>query len=330
MVKTQFGDGWIARGNIDYLSSYLFRQTFSASFNEAIYSTTNSTGFRDEEFRLLHVQHRRFAQPELRKHHAGRFDHHSQAAGIRSSKDAIIRLRRAICRSGFLSTRVSVFFIASSPRCRSQDFYETNQFTPRGNIEPSISIGIPLERLQRRAQLHDARNVLRPKLRQQHRQFTPALNRSGAGDQHRSRSPADRADLQPQDFSGRQTQACHRAASQLQIRYRRQQFPQHSPLRPDRSAGGHERSRDRHHQPDLCENGQHGEGGLHVGACIRSGFSIPLSAARLLPGSRNVSFAEPRSYGLQFSERPAELFAHCLHSARIAQTWHRRSVAGGL
>ena len=55
VFKTQFGDGWVARGNIDYLSSYLFRQTFSASFNEAIYSSTNSTAFRIQRFQLLRL-----------------------------------------------------------------------------------------------------------------------------------------------------------------------------------------------------------------------------------------------------------------------------------
>ena len=49
-ARTEFGDGWTARGNLDYLSSYLFRQTFAGSFSEAIYSTTNSAAYVAKEF----------------------------------------------------------------------------------------------------------------------------------------------------------------------------------------------------------------------------------------------------------------------------------------
>jgi LPS-assembly protein len=63
--KSTLGDGWEARVRLDYLSSFLFRQSFTQSFHEAIFSESHSTGFltkhwssyaftvdvdRDEEF----------------------------------------------------------------------------------------------------------------------------------------------------------------------------------------------------------------------------------------------------------------------------------------
>jgi LPS-assembly protein len=43
--KSKFGNGWEARGHLDILSSFLYRQEFSESINEAIYSETHSVGF---------------------------------------------------------------------------------------------------------------------------------------------------------------------------------------------------------------------------------------------------------------------------------------------
>jgi len=39
------GDGFIARGNINYLSSLLFRQNFTESFNEAVFTESHSIGY---------------------------------------------------------------------------------------------------------------------------------------------------------------------------------------------------------------------------------------------------------------------------------------------
>ncbi len=62
---SELGDGWVARTHIDYLSSFLFREAFSQSFHDTIFSETHSVGFvgkhwssygfevvadRDEEF----------------------------------------------------------------------------------------------------------------------------------------------------------------------------------------------------------------------------------------------------------------------------------------
>ena len=67
-AKTQLADGWEGKMEIDYLSSFLFRQAFSQSFNQAIMSESHTVGFltkhwssfgmnivagRDEEFQSI-------------------------------------------------------------------------------------------------------------------------------------------------------------------------------------------------------------------------------------------------------------------------------------
>ena len=44
-AKSDLGSGWEARGELNYLSSFAFRQQFTESFNEAIFSETHSVGF---------------------------------------------------------------------------------------------------------------------------------------------------------------------------------------------------------------------------------------------------------------------------------------------
>jgi LPS-assembly protein len=43
--KADLGDGFYARGSVNYLSSLIFRQAFTQSFNEAIFSESSSVGF---------------------------------------------------------------------------------------------------------------------------------------------------------------------------------------------------------------------------------------------------------------------------------------------
>jgi len=42
---SDLGNGWAARAHIDYLSSFLFREAFSQSFHDTIFSETHSVGF---------------------------------------------------------------------------------------------------------------------------------------------------------------------------------------------------------------------------------------------------------------------------------------------
>jgi LPS-assembly protein len=48
--KSDLGNGWMARGSINYLSSLAFRQEFSETFSEAIFSESTSSGALSKEF----------------------------------------------------------------------------------------------------------------------------------------------------------------------------------------------------------------------------------------------------------------------------------------
>jgi LPS-assembly protein len=48
--KADLGDGWTARGLINDLSSFTFREAFSDSFNEAVFTEVNSTAFLDKNW----------------------------------------------------------------------------------------------------------------------------------------------------------------------------------------------------------------------------------------------------------------------------------------
>ena len=54
--KADLGHGWKARGTFNYLSSFIFRQSFTQSFNEAIFSEVNSVGFIEKQWRGNNVQ----------------------------------------------------------------------------------------------------------------------------------------------------------------------------------------------------------------------------------------------------------------------------------
>ena len=49
--KSDLGDGWTARGAINYISSFRFRQEWSESFNEAIGSESHSVGFVNKNWK---------------------------------------------------------------------------------------------------------------------------------------------------------------------------------------------------------------------------------------------------------------------------------------
>ena len=54
--KSELGRGWRAQGTVNYLSAFIFRQAFTQSFNEAIFSEVNSVGFVEKQWRGNNVQ----------------------------------------------------------------------------------------------------------------------------------------------------------------------------------------------------------------------------------------------------------------------------------
>ncbi|MEQ1885093.1 MAG: LPS assembly protein LptD [Bryobacteraceae bacterium] len=50
-AKQELGRGWRARGTLNYLTSFTYRQKFADSFNEAVSSETHSVGFAEKHFK---------------------------------------------------------------------------------------------------------------------------------------------------------------------------------------------------------------------------------------------------------------------------------------
>ena len=48
--KADLGNGWTVRGVVNYLSSFTFREAFSQSFNEAVFSEVNSAAFLNKNW----------------------------------------------------------------------------------------------------------------------------------------------------------------------------------------------------------------------------------------------------------------------------------------
>jgi LPS-assembly protein len=44
-ITSELGDGWLAKGQLDYITSYAYRLYYSESFNEAVFSQIHSVGF---------------------------------------------------------------------------------------------------------------------------------------------------------------------------------------------------------------------------------------------------------------------------------------------
>jgi LPS-assembly protein len=138
-IKTTFSDGWIARANIDYLSSYLFRQTFSYSFNEAVYSSTTSTGFVSKTFDYYTFN----TAVSRNQNFESTVD--GDSIVIRKLPEFEFLGRDQQIASGKLplwfsfETSFGLYHRAEPTAPGEPTFYETNQFTPRGNIAPTLA-----------------------------------------------------------------------------------------------------------------------------------------------------------------------------------------------
>jgi len=137
VARADLGDGWSVHGSLDYLSSYLFRQTFSASFNEAIYSSTNSIAYLTKRFDYYTFNTVVSRNQNFLSVTPG------DTVTIRKSPEFELSGRDRQVTDGTLPLWVS--FDASfglNHRVESTvqpDYYQTSQFTPRGDLEPSVT-----------------------------------------------------------------------------------------------------------------------------------------------------------------------------------------------
>jgi LPS-assembly protein len=140
-AKAQLPDGWMARANIDYLSSLRFRQTFTNTFNEAIFSATNSTAFATKSFSyyafnadVSRTENFQDALPGnstvIRR--LPEFDFNGRDRQISSGA---LPAWFSFDTSFGLYHRVQPNYFGSA----TPGFYETSQFSPRLDFEPSIA-----------------------------------------------------------------------------------------------------------------------------------------------------------------------------------------------
>jgi LPS-assembly protein len=138
--RSEFGNGWIARGSLNYISSLAFRQQFSESFNDAIFSETHALASIEKNFgyynfttAVSRTEAFQSAQPgdsvTIRKlpefELLGR-DHqiHSAVLPVWFSFDSSIGLYHRV-----------------QPHPEAH-FYQTSQFSTRANIEPSLTTSV--------------------------------------------------------------------------------------------------------------------------------------------------------------------------------------------
>ncbi len=141
--KIEFGKGWTARASVDYLSSYLFHQQFSDSFNEAIFSETHSSGYLEKHFGnyVFDVSVARTQNFEDTKP--------GNAITIRTLPQVELNGSFQQIAGGPIPLWFSLhtsygLFHRVEPTSVTADFYQTSQFSTRADLEPTLTSVIRL------------------------------------------------------------------------------------------------------------------------------------------------------------------------------------------
>ena len=133
-IKAFLWDGWEAHGSLDYLSSFLFRQSFTQSFSEAIFAETHSAAYLTKKWST--------------------FDFTVAVSRLQNFQDTtpgnyvIIRKTPEVdfdSADHQLIAGLPLWFSLQSSfglLDRSQPAFETRQFTPRADAEPQLSAAL--------------------------------------------------------------------------------------------------------------------------------------------------------------------------------------------
>ena len=131
--KSELGKGWEARGDVRYLSSFLFRQQFTQSFDEAVSSETHSVGYvtrhwSDFGFNLVAQRNVNYQSTEADK----------QIVLRKLPEIQFITRERAL-------GKLPIWFSLDSSyglERRSQPEFQTRQFVQRLNFEPRVMTAV--------------------------------------------------------------------------------------------------------------------------------------------------------------------------------------------
>jgi LPS-assembly protein len=130
--RSDLGNGWEARGEVNYLSSFAFRQQFTESFNEAIFSETHSVGFVTKHWSDFGVNF--VAQRNV--------DFQSTTPGDEIS---IRKLPEAefVQREHELHLKKWPFWFSMDSSAgldhRGQTLFQTSEFVPRADFAPHVT-----------------------------------------------------------------------------------------------------------------------------------------------------------------------------------------------
>lgn len=132
--RANLNGGWEARGSLDYLNSFLFRQAFTQSFQEAIFAETHSTAYVKKNWSTYDLTIAASRLQNFQDTTPGNFViiRKLPEVNFNSSDHPLIQ-------------GVPVWFALVSSfglLDRSQPLFQTRQFTPRADAEPQITTAL--------------------------------------------------------------------------------------------------------------------------------------------------------------------------------------------
>jgi LPS-assembly protein len=133
--RSDLGGGWQARGEANYLSSLRFRQAFTESFNEAIFSEVHSVGFAGKHWDNYGLNFL--------------FERNENIQSIRPDDKIVIRKlpeAQFVARERRIWSRGLPLWVSFDSRAglvrRNQPLFQTRQFLERVDFEPRIMTAI--------------------------------------------------------------------------------------------------------------------------------------------------------------------------------------------
>ena len=232
---SDLGHGWLARGHLDYLSSFLFRLAFSQSFHDTIFSETHSVGFitkhwssyafdvvadRDQEFENANPLDTIIIKKLPEADFLGR---------ERKILGGVIPVWFSFnSRAGFLD--------------RSQPEFQTPKFVGRLDVYPEVTTAFHFGGFNLTATGAIRETEYGSRVSSTARSATKHSAQCPRG-RCRAHATRLRADLSVAQVAGRRkSEARDRATHRVQLRRRHRQFQQYHPLRRDRSDERHQSS----------------------------------------------------------------------------------------
>jgi LPS-assembly protein len=129
--KSDLPRGWIARGEGRYLNSFTFRQAFTESFNEAVFSEVHSRGFAAKHWSTFALN----VVAERNENYPPGTD--EDRISIRKLPEIAFSSRDRLISSKVLPVWVSLDSAAGLVR-RNQPLFQTRQFVDRFDVTPRV------------------------------------------------------------------------------------------------------------------------------------------------------------------------------------------------